>query len=201
MISALTGWQQEDQPNPEIYSGFETRLGYNESKRKRKKSQEGKEGAVPDIRAPRMVCDPPNPLLEKAGPAENVMVKEVWGTNALVEWQPPKDDGNSEVTGYFVQKADKKTMVRGQRGLGGWGKVALSFLFHSWETEARRQGGCEWEWAGFRRQTAASAPPLLTCGPRAGLSWSLLVPIPGVVQCLRAQSPHQLYSVGSYRGQ
>uniref|UniRef100_A0A8C2Y4F3 Myosin binding protein C, fast type n=1 Tax=Capra hircus TaxID=9925 RepID=A0A8C2Y4F3_CAPHI len=47
---------------------------------------------------------------EKAGPPENVMVKEVWGTNALVEWQPPRDDGNSEITGYLVQKADKKTM-------------------------------------------------------------------------------------------
>lgn len=82
------------------------------------------------------------------------MVKEVWGTNALVEWQPPKDDGNSEVTGYFVQKADKKTMVRGERGLGGWGnagglgRAELSFLFHSWEIEARRAGGCEWEWLG-----------------------------------------------------
>lgn len=54
-------------------------------------------------------------LPEKAGPPENVQVKEVWGTNALVEWQPPKDNGNSEVTGYFVQKADKKTMVRGRR--------------------------------------------------------------------------------------
>lgn len=58
------------------------------------------------------------PLPEKAGPPMNVMVKEVWGTNALVEWQPPKDDGNSEVTGYLIQKADKKTMVRGQRGPG-----------------------------------------------------------------------------------
>uniref|UniRef100_A0A8C4LQV1 Myosin-binding protein C, fast-type n=1 Tax=Equus asinus asinus TaxID=83772 RepID=A0A8C4LQV1_EQUAS len=46
----------------------------------------------------------------RAGPPEHVMVKEVWGTNALVEWQPPKDDGNSEITGYLVQKADKKTM-------------------------------------------------------------------------------------------
>lgn len=46
------------------------------------------------------------------------MVKEVWGTNALVEWQPPKDNGNSEITGYFVQKADKKTMVRDQKGRG-----------------------------------------------------------------------------------
>lgn len=65
------------------------------------------------------------------------MVKEVWGTNALVEWQPPKDDGNSEITGYFVQKADKKTMVREQRGLGGWGnaggldRAELGFLVHS----------------------------------------------------------------------
>lgn len=61
------------------------------------------------------------PLPEKAGPPENVMVKEVWGTNALVEWQPPRDDGNSEVTGYLIQKADKKTMVRGpgSPGLGG----------------------------------------------------------------------------------
>ncbi|XP_047691104.1 myosin-binding protein C, fast-type isoform X3 [Prionailurus viverrinus] len=49
-------------------------------------------------------------VVEKAGPPENVMVKEVWGTNALVEWQPPRDNGNSEITGYFVQKADKKTM-------------------------------------------------------------------------------------------
>ncbi|KAL0609883.1 Myosin-binding protein C, fast-type [Plecturocebus cupreus] len=49
-------------------------------------------------------------VVDKAGPPINVMVKEVWGTNALVEWQAPKDDGNSEIMGYFVQKADKKTM-------------------------------------------------------------------------------------------
>lgn len=61
-------------------------------------------------------------LPEKAGPPVNVTVKEVWGTNALVEWQPPKDDGNSEVTGYFIQKADKKTMVRGG-GPGGRGEL------------------------------------------------------------------------------
>ncbi|XP_060547656.1 myosin-binding protein C, fast-type-like isoform X2 [Pantherophis guttatus] len=47
---------------------------------------------------------------EKPGPAHNVLVKEVWGFNALVEWEPPKDDGNSEITGYSIQKADKKTM-------------------------------------------------------------------------------------------
>ncbi|XP_018429455.1 PREDICTED: myosin-binding protein C, fast-type-like, partial [Nanorana parkeri] len=46
----------------------------------------------------------------KPGPAHAVMVKEVWGFNALLEWQPPKDNGNSEITGYTIQKADKKTM-------------------------------------------------------------------------------------------
>ncbi|XP_062994188.1 myosin-binding protein C, fast-type [Elgaria multicarinata webbii] len=49
-------------------------------------------------------------VVEKPGPAHNVMVKEVWGFNALIEWEPPKDDGNSEITGYSIQKADKKTM-------------------------------------------------------------------------------------------
>uniref|UniRef100_A0A8D2IV69 Myosin binding protein C, fast type n=1 Tax=Varanus komodoensis TaxID=61221 RepID=A0A8D2IV69_VARKO len=48
--------------------------------------------------------------IQKPGPAHNVMVKEVWGFNALVEWEPPKDNGNSEITGYAIQKADKKTM-------------------------------------------------------------------------------------------
>uniref|UniRef100_A0A8C7E538 Myosin binding protein C2 n=1 Tax=Naja naja TaxID=35670 RepID=A0A8C7E538_NAJNA len=48
--------------------------------------------------------------IQKPGPAHNVLVKEVWGFNALVEWEPPKDDGNSEITGYSIQKADKKTM-------------------------------------------------------------------------------------------
>ncbi|KAM4651446.1 myosin-binding protein C, fast-type isoform 1-T1 [Discoglossus pictus] len=49
-------------------------------------------------------------IVEKPGPPQFVTVKEVWGFNALVEWQPPKDNGNSEITGYTIQKADKKTM-------------------------------------------------------------------------------------------
>uniref|UniRef100_A0A2K5YJN0 Myosin binding protein C2 n=1 Tax=Mandrillus leucophaeus TaxID=9568 RepID=A0A2K5YJN0_MANLE len=69
----------------------------------------GRGGEWLDIPKPGLTCHT-SPLPEKAGPPINVMVKEVWGTNALVEWQAPKDDGNSEITGYFVQKADKKTM-------------------------------------------------------------------------------------------
>ncbi|XP_063798958.1 myosin-binding protein C, fast-type-like isoform X2 [Pseudophryne corroboree] len=49
-------------------------------------------------------------IVDKPGPAQAVMVKEVWGFNALLEWQPPKDNGNSEITGYTIHKADKKTM-------------------------------------------------------------------------------------------
>ncbi|KAM4016776.1 myosin-binding protein C, fast-type isoform 1-T1 [Anomaloglossus baeobatrachus] len=49
-------------------------------------------------------------IVEKPGAPQTVMVKEVWGFNAFVEWLPPKDNGNSEITGYTIQKADKKTM-------------------------------------------------------------------------------------------
>ncbi|XP_040181721.1 myosin-binding protein C, fast-type isoform X2 [Rana temporaria] len=48
-------------------------------------------------------------VVEKPGPPQAVTVKEVWGFNALVEWVPPKDNGNSEILGYTIQKADKKT--------------------------------------------------------------------------------------------
>uniref|UniRef100_A0A8C3UVN8 Myosin binding protein C2 n=1 Tax=Catharus ustulatus TaxID=91951 RepID=A0A8C3UVN8_CATUS len=49
-------------------------------------------------------------IVEKPGPPKKVQVKEVWGFNALVEWEPPEDDGNAEITGYTVMKADKRTM-------------------------------------------------------------------------------------------
>lgn len=39
-------------------------------------------------------------------------VTDVWGFNAALEWDPPKDDGNCEIIGYTIQKADMKTKVR-----------------------------------------------------------------------------------------
>lgn len=36
----------------------------------------------------------------------------MFGFNAALEWTPPQDDGNAQILGYTVQKADKKTMVR-----------------------------------------------------------------------------------------
>ncbi|XP_066065270.1 myosin-binding protein C, fast-type-like [Chamaea fasciata] len=49
-------------------------------------------------------------IVERPGPPRKVQVKEVWGFNALVEWEPPEDDGNAEITGYTIMKADKRTM-------------------------------------------------------------------------------------------
>uniref|UniRef100_A0A8C2YZV2 Myosin binding protein Ca n=1 Tax=Cyclopterus lumpus TaxID=8103 RepID=A0A8C2YZV2_CYCLU len=48
-------------------------------------------------------------VIEKPGPPVAVHVAEVWGFNAALEWKPPKDDGNCEIIGYTIQKADMKT--------------------------------------------------------------------------------------------
>ncbi|GAA6066115.1 myosin binding protein Cb isoform X1, partial [Tachysurus ichikawai] len=45
----------------------------------------------------------------KPGPPIAVKVTDVWGFNAALEWKPPKDDGNCEIFGYTIQKADMKT--------------------------------------------------------------------------------------------
>ncbi|XP_054615622.1 myosin binding protein Ca [Dunckerocampus dactyliophorus] len=48
-------------------------------------------------------------VVEKPGPPIKVNVTDVWGFNASIEWKPPKDDGNSEIIGYTIQKSDLKT--------------------------------------------------------------------------------------------
>ncbi|XP_071323154.1 myosin binding protein Ca isoform X1 [Trachinotus anak] len=48
-------------------------------------------------------------VVDKPGPPIAVHVTDVWGFNAALEWKPPKDDGNCEIIGYTIQKADKKT--------------------------------------------------------------------------------------------
>ncbi|KAM7371547.1 hypothetical protein PAMP_008774 [Pampus punctatissimus] len=48
-------------------------------------------------------------IVEKPGPPISVLVTDVWGFNAAVEWKPPKDNGNCEIIGYTIQKADLKT--------------------------------------------------------------------------------------------
>uniref|UniRef100_A0A667XHM9 Myosin-binding protein H n=1 Tax=Myripristis murdjan TaxID=586833 RepID=A0A667XHM9_9TELE len=43
------------------------------------------------------------------GPPATVKLVDTWGFNAALEWTPPTDNGNTEITGYTIQKADKKT--------------------------------------------------------------------------------------------
>uniref|UniRef100_A0A672MX56 Myosin-binding protein C, cardiac-type n=1 Tax=Sinocyclocheilus grahami TaxID=75366 RepID=A0A672MX56_SINGR len=50
-------------------------------------------------------------IVDLPGPPQNLKVIDVWGFNVALEWKPPKDNGNCDITGYTIQKADKKTMV------------------------------------------------------------------------------------------
>lgn len=49
-------------------------------------------------------------IVDVPGAPEALKIVDVWGFNVALEWKPPKDDGNCEIIGYNVQKADKKTM-------------------------------------------------------------------------------------------
>lgn len=57
-------------------------------------------------------CTSPSDL---PGPPQCVRIDEVWGENVALDWTPPKDSGNAPITGYTIQKADKKTMVYQKR--------------------------------------------------------------------------------------
>lgn len=95
-------------------------------------------------------------LADKPGPPIDVTVTEVWGFNVSLEWKPPKDDGNCEVTGYTIEKADLKTKVGPGRGeenqwwvsLTGQLPHSLSLSFslclQEWFTvfEHNRRAGC-----------------------------------------------------------
>ncbi|XP_030816251.1 myosin-binding protein C, slow-type isoform X2 [Camarhynchus parvulus] len=49
-------------------------------------------------------------IVDRPGPPEVVTIEDVWGENVNLSWKPPKDDGNAAITGYTIQKADKKSM-------------------------------------------------------------------------------------------
>ncbi|XP_009806250.2 myosin-binding protein H [Gavia stellata] len=48
-------------------------------------------------------------VIEPPGPPQNLKLVDVWGFNVALEWNPPVDNGNSEIKGYTVQKSDKKS--------------------------------------------------------------------------------------------
>ncbi|XP_023263942.1 myosin-binding protein C, slow-type isoform X6 [Seriola lalandi dorsalis] len=49
-------------------------------------------------------------IVDLPGPPHSVTIEDVWGGNVALVWTPPKDCGNAPITGYTIQKADKKTM-------------------------------------------------------------------------------------------
>ncbi|KAF3690173.1 Myosin-binding protein H [Channa argus] len=48
-------------------------------------------------------------IVELPGPPSSAKIVDSWGFNVALEWTPPIDSGNTEITGYTIQKADKKT--------------------------------------------------------------------------------------------
>ncbi|KAI5619562.1 myosin binding protein Hb [Silurus asotus] len=48
-------------------------------------------------------------IIELPGPPASVKIVDSWGFNVALEWTEPRDNGNTTITGYTVQKADKKT--------------------------------------------------------------------------------------------
>lgn len=48
-------------------------------------------------------------IVELPGPPASVKIVDTWGFNVALEWAVPTDNGNTEITGYTIQKADKKT--------------------------------------------------------------------------------------------
>ncbi|XP_034544743.1 myosin-binding protein H-like isoform X3 [Notolabrus celidotus] len=48
-------------------------------------------------------------IVELPGPPATVKIVDTWGFNVALEWTPPVDNGNTDITGYTIQKADKKT--------------------------------------------------------------------------------------------
>ncbi|XP_034433942.1 myosin-binding protein C, slow-type isoform X9 [Hippoglossus hippoglossus] len=49
-------------------------------------------------------------IIDLPGPPQCVTIEDVWGGNVALVWTQPKDNGNTPIIGYTIQKADKKTM-------------------------------------------------------------------------------------------
>uniref|UniRef100_A0A3Q3JDM8 Myosin-binding protein C, slow-type n=1 Tax=Monopterus albus TaxID=43700 RepID=A0A3Q3JDM8_MONAL len=49
-------------------------------------------------------------IIDLPRPPLCVTIEDVWGENVALVWSPPRDSGNAPITGYTIQKADKKTM-------------------------------------------------------------------------------------------
>lgn len=58
-----------------------------------------------------------------------VTVTDVWGFNAALEWKAPKDNGNTDIIGYTIQKADMKTKVNLDQQQESFGQIYVDTPF------------------------------------------------------------------------
>ncbi|KAJ7995011.1 hypothetical protein DPEC_G00255470 [Dallia pectoralis] len=49
-------------------------------------------------------------IVDLPGSPEKLKITDIWDFNVALEWKPPNDNGNCDIAGYMVQKADKKTL-------------------------------------------------------------------------------------------
>uniref|UniRef100_A0A8C5FQ09 Myosin binding protein C3 n=1 Tax=Gadus morhua TaxID=8049 RepID=A0A8C5FQ09_GADMO len=49
-------------------------------------------------------------IVDLPGSPQDLKITDVWSFNVAIEWKAPKDNGNCDIIGYLVRKADKKTM-------------------------------------------------------------------------------------------
>ncbi|XP_023390811.1 myosin-binding protein H-like [Pteropus vampyrus] len=73
-------------------------------------------------------------VIERPGPPQSIELTDVSGSNATLEWTPPRDTGNAALLGYTVQKADTKSgftkRVSHSRHLLGAPKLWFTVLEH-----------------------------------------------------------------------
>ena len=53
-------------------------------------------------------------VVEAPSRPRNVKIVEIIGSSVQLKWDEPKDDGNNEIIGYYVEKRDKRSGKDGQ---------------------------------------------------------------------------------------
>uniref|UniRef100_A0A3P8V5L4 Myosin-binding protein C, slow-type n=1 Tax=Cynoglossus semilaevis TaxID=244447 RepID=A0A3P8V5L4_CYNSE len=78
--------------------------------RKAERSHSGKYEMIVQVENHKDTANIDIQIVDLPGPPQCVTIEDVWGENVALSWTPPKDSGNAPITGYTIQKADKKTM-------------------------------------------------------------------------------------------
>lgn len=52
-------------------------------------------------------------MVQEPTKPQKIKIVEVIGSSVQLSWEPPKDDGNTEIIGYAVEKRDKRSQDDG----------------------------------------------------------------------------------------